>query len=126
MVKPLITLPIVYTMRDFGSGKDIVHPGKRVCAEVGPKQVADAADGNAKGPSAAFVGLTSRKGSERTLAALQHNEMNQMVVGRPKFRPLSEQWTANAVSEIRRLLVLGVLKNPKIEVTPRCTRRRAD
>jgi hypothetical protein len=44
--------------------------------------------------------------------------MNQMVVGRPKFRPLSEQWTANAVSEIRRLLVLGVLKNPKIEVTP--------
>jgi len=47
-----------------------------------------------------------------------HNEMNQMVVGRPKFPPLSEQWTANAVSEIRRLLVLGVLKNQKIEVTP--------
>jgi len=47
--------------------------------------------------------------------------MNQMVVGRPKFRPLSEQWTANAVSEIRRLLVLGVLKNPKIEVTPKPT-----
>ena len=64
-------------------------------------------------------GLTSRKGSERTFAAL-HNEMNQMVVGRPKFPPLSEQWTANAVSEIRRLLVLGVLKNPKIEVTPCC------
>jgi len=50
--------------------------------------------------------------------------MNQVVVGRPKSRLLSEQWTAGAASEIRRLLSLGVLKNPKIEVTPSLARRR--
>ncbi len=61
------------------------------------------------------VGLISRKGSERTLAA-PHNDMNQVVIDRPKFRPLSERWAAGAVNEIIGLLVLDVLSNPKIEV----------
>jgi hypothetical protein len=61
--------------------------------------------------------LTSRNGSERTLAAT-HNEENQVVVGSHKFRAVCGKHVPGAVKEIKRLLLLGVRKIPKIEVTP--------
>jgi hypothetical protein len=63
------------------------------------------------------TGMTSRNGSERTLAAM-HHQLNQMV-----DTPLSaaypfKRYTKVDVKRINRLSVLGVRKNPFIEVTP--------